>query len=108
MGLSALRLAQEVERLVSQGDAHRNDMSDADLASHLIATNAALKAKWGKYTCARYLHIAKRFARAALAIMDKWEMICGRFASLYGLDRLRNATTTARTCEGMTGLASTL
>ena len=45
MGLSALRRAQELERLVSQGDAHRNGMSDADLAAHLLATKAGLKAK---------------------------------------------------------------
>jgi hypothetical protein len=82
MGLSALRLAQEVERLVSQGDAHRNGMNDADLASHLLATKQALKAKWDKDTCARYLLLAKLFERPALAIMDKWEMRYGRFALL--------------------------
>ena len=32
MGLSTLRRAQELGRLVSQGDAHRNGMNDADLA----------------------------------------------------------------------------
>ena len=32
MRLSTLRRAQEFERLVSQGDARRNGMSDADLA----------------------------------------------------------------------------
>jgi len=108
MGLSALRRAQELERLVSQGDAHRNGMSDADLASHLIATKAVLKAKWGKYTCARYLLIAKHFEGTALATMDKWEMRYGRSALLYGLDRVRSATTAAQTCEDMTALASTL
>ena len=51
MGLSTLRRAQELERLVTQGDAHRNGMTDADLASHLLAAKQALKAKWGKYTC---------------------------------------------------------
>ena len=45
MGFSALRRAQELERLVSQGDAHKNGMIDADLASHLLATKAVLKAK---------------------------------------------------------------
>ena len=69
MVLSAVRRAQELERLVSQGDAHRNGMNDADLASHLLATKAVLKAKWGNDTCARYLLIAKRFERPALAIM---------------------------------------
>ena len=59
---------------------HRNGMSDADLASHVLATKSALKANWGKYTCARYLIIAKRFARQALAIMDKWEMRYSRSA----------------------------
>ena len=77
MGLSALRRAQELERLVTQGDAHRNGMTDADLASHLLAAKQVLKAKWGKYTCARYLLIAKRFERQALAIVDKWDMRYG-------------------------------
>ena len=63
MGLSALRRAQELERLVQQGDAHKNGMSYADLASRLLATQAVLKAKWGKDTCARYLSIAKRFGK---------------------------------------------
>ena len=45
MGLSTLRRAQEFERLVSQGDAHSNGMNDADLASHVLATKQALKAK---------------------------------------------------------------
>ena len=45
MGLSALRRAQELERLVQQGEAQRNDMGDADLAAHLLATKALLKAK---------------------------------------------------------------
>ena len=64
MGLSTLRRAQELERLVSQGDAHRNGMNGADLASHLLATKQALKAKWGKDTCARYLIIAKALRKA--------------------------------------------
>ena len=38
-------------------------MSDEDLASHLLATKAVLKAKWGKDTCAIYLLIAKRFEK---------------------------------------------
>ena len=91
-----------------QGDAHRNGTSDADLAAHLLATPAALKAEWGKYTCQRYLLIAKRFDRTALAIMDKWETMYGRSVLLFGLDRMRSATTAAQTCEGMTVLASTL
>ena len=66
MGLSLLRRAQEFERLVSQNDAHRHGMSDADLASHLLATKAALKAKWGKFTRARFLLIAKRFEKGRL------------------------------------------
>ena len=45
LGLSTLRRAQELERLVSQGDAHRNGMNDADLASHLLAAKQVLKAK---------------------------------------------------------------
>ena len=65
MGLSTLRRAQEFERLVSQGDAHRNGTHDADLASHLLATKQASNAKWGRYTCARYLIIATRFAKAS-------------------------------------------
>ena len=93
---------------MSQGDAHRNGMSDADLASHLLATKAGLKAKCGRFTCARYLLIAKRFERQALAIMDKWEMRYGRSALLDSLDRMRSATTAAQTCEDMTVLASTL
>ena len=82
MGLSTPRRAQELERLVTQGDAHRNGMTDADLASHLITAKQVLKAKWGKYMCARYMFIAKRFERPALAIMDKWEMRYGRSALL--------------------------
>ena len=108
MGLSTFRRAQELERLVSQGDAHKNGMSDADLASHLLAPKAVLKAKWGKYTCARYLLIAKRFERPALAIMDKWARRYGRSALLDSLDRMRSATTAAQTCEEMTVLASAL
>ena len=38
MGLSALRRAQELERLVQQGEAQRNGMCDAELAAHLLAT----------------------------------------------------------------------
>ena len=83
-------------------------MTDGDLASHLIAAKQVLKAKWGKYTCARYMLIAKRFERPALAIMDKWEMRYGRSALLDGLDRMRSATTAAQTCEDMTVLVSTL
>ena len=64
MCLSTLRSAQELKLSVPQSDAHRNCMSDADLASDLLATKAALKAMWGKYTCARYLLIAKRFEKA--------------------------------------------
>ena len=48
MGLSTLRRAQELDRLVSQCDAHTNGMNDADLASHLLATKQVLQAKWGK------------------------------------------------------------
>ena len=70
MGLSTLRRAQELERLVSQGEAHRNGMNDAELASHLLATKQALKAKWGKYTRGIYMIKAKRFERTALAIME--------------------------------------
>ena len=73
MGTSTLRRAQELERLVSQGDAHRNGMNDAGLASHLLATKAVLKATSGKYTCVRHLRIAKRFEWTVLATMDKWE-----------------------------------
>ena len=85
MGLSTLRRAQELERLVTPGDAHRNGITDADLASHLLTAKQVLKANWGKDTCARYLLIAKRFERQALAIMDKWEMRYGRSALLDGL-----------------------
>ena len=57
MGLSALRRAQELERLVSQGDAHRNGMNDADLAPHLLATKAVLKANVAQiYVCEIYVH----------------------------------------------------
>ena len=108
VGLSTLRRAQELERLVSQGDAHKNGMNDADLASHLLATKQVLTTKWGKYTCARYLIIAKRFERPALAIMDKWEMRYWLSALLDVLDRMRSATTAAQKCEDMTVLASTL
>ena len=77
MGLSTFRRAQDLERLVSQGDDHRNGTSHADWAPHLLATKAALKAKWGTDTCAIFLPIATRFERADLAIMDKWEMRYG-------------------------------
>ena len=93
---------------MSQGDAHKNGMSDAALATHLLATKAVLKTKRGKYTCARYLIIAKRFEMTDLAIMDKWEMGYGRSSLLYGLDRMRSATTAAQTCEDTIVLASTL
>ena len=51
MGLSALRRAQELARLVQQGEAQRNGMGDADLATHLLATKALLKATWNKDAC---------------------------------------------------------
>ena len=84
MGMSALRRAQELERLVQQGEAQRDGMNDSDLAAHLLATKASLKTKWSKDTCQRYLLIVKRFDRRALAIMDKWEMKYGRSALLDG------------------------
>ena len=108
MGLSALRRAQELDRLVQQGEAQRNGMGDADLAAHLLATKAMLKAKWNKDTCQRYLLIVKRFERRALSIMDEWELAFGRSALLDGLDRMRSATAAAQTCRGITVLVSTL
>ena len=42
MGLSALRRAQELERLVQQGEAQRNGMCDAELAANLLATKPSL------------------------------------------------------------------
>ena len=84
MGLSALRRAQELERLVQQGEAQRNGMGDADLAAHVLATKALLKAKWHKDTRTRCLLIVNRFDRSALSCMDRWAMTFGRSELLDG------------------------